>query len=76
MNVPGVISAIEIYTLCEAKRRSRLGRQSIKELRAAGLEVFHVGHSFFVEGSALIAAIKKIAAPEEANNGKGRETDE
>ena len=67
MSAPGVISALEIYTLCEAKRRSRLGRQSFRELRRAGLPIYRLGHGFFVEGAALIAAIKKIAAPEEAS---------
>jgi hypothetical protein len=59
MTSPGVISAVELYSLPEAKRRLRLGRHSFRALRQAGLQILRVGRCHFVSGQELIDVIKR-----------------
>ena len=65
MSIPGVISAIELYTLPEAKRRLRLGRHTFRQLRSAGLNLLKIGRCYYVDGGELIATMKKIGSANE-----------
>jgi len=72
MNSPGYLSAHEIYRLGELKRRLGLGRWSFRKLRQAGLPVIVIGRNSYIEGSAAIDTIKRIA---EQQAGQGGRTD-
>lgn len=61
MTVPGYISATELYRLPEAKRRLGMGRHSFSLLRRAGLPTLKVGRNVYIEGSALLDALKAAA---------------
>ena len=56
---PGYISAHEVYRLAEAKRRLNMGRHSFRLLREVGLPVLKVGRNCYVDGGAVVDALKK-----------------
>ena len=60
MTAPGFISANDLYTLNECKRRLHFGRVSFRALRAAGLRVLTVGRCSYVNGADLIALLNQI----------------
>ena len=68
MTSPGYISATELYRLPEAKRRLGMGRHSFALLRRAGLPTLKVGRNCYVEGIAILDALK-VAAELQAGNG-------
>jgi len=70
MTAPGYISANELYRLPEAKRRLGMGRHSFRLLRQVGLPVLKVGRNVYIEGSAILDAMKR-AAEQQAGNGQG-----
>ena len=72
MTSPGYISATELYRLAEAKRRLNMGRHSFSLLRKAGLPTLKVGRCVYIEGSAILAAIK-AAAELQAGDNQGSE---
>ena len=47
---PGVISADELYTLSELKKRTRLGDWAIRQARKGGLRIRKIGNARFVLG--------------------------
>jgi hypothetical protein len=63
----GYISANELYRLPEAKRRLGMGRHSFALLRRAGLPVLKVGRNIYVDGSALVEAMKAAAERQSHN---------
>jgi hypothetical protein len=65
MNVPGYISAHELYRLGEAQRRLRLGRHSFRTLREAGLQILKIGRCHYIDGAELIGLIKRIGEQDE-----------
>ncbi len=70
MTSPGYISAAEVYRLGELKRRLGMARHSFRRLREVGLPVLRVGRCCYVEGSAVLDALRK-AAEQQASNGQG-----
>ena len=71
MTSPGYISANEIYRLGEGKRRLNMGRHSFALLRKAGLPVLKVGRNCYVEGSAILDALRKAAEQQAGGHGQG-----
>jgi hypothetical protein len=71
MTAPSYISAHEIYRLGELKRRLGLGRWSFRKLRQAGLPVIVIGRNSYIEGSAAIETIKRLAEQQAGGNGEG-----
>ena len=69
MTSPGYISATELYRLPEAKRRLGMGRHTFALLRRAGLPTLKVGRNCYVEGSAILDALK-VAAELQAGDQK------
>jgi|WetSurMetagenome_2_1015567.scaffolds.fasta_scaffold552392_2 hypothetical protein len=67
MTSSGYISPYEIYCLAEAKRRLNMGRHSFALLRRAGLPTLKVGRNSYVEGVAILDAIRAAAAQQAAN---------
>jgi hypothetical protein len=61
MIAPGYISASEVYRLAEAKRRLNMGRHSFRLLRQVGLPILKVGRNCYVDGAAVVEALKAAA---------------
>jgi len=72
MTSPGYISASEIYRLAEAKRRLNMGRHSFHLLRQVGLPVLKVGRNCYVEGGAVVEALKAAAKQQASGQGGGQ----
>jgi hypothetical protein len=65
----GYISSAELYRLPEAKRRLAMGRYSFARLRKAGLPILRVGKNYYVEGAAVLDAIKVAAQQQQQAQG-------
>ncbi|MBI1900915.1 MAG: hypothetical protein HYS13_07360 [Planctomycetia bacterium] len=59
---PGVISASEVYTLAEFKRRAALGDYALRQARRQGLRIIAVGKKQFVTGRDFLDFIARAAA--------------
>ena len=71
MTTSGYISAHELYRLPEAKRRLGMGRHSFRLLRQVGLPILKVGRNCYVDGAAVVEALK-AAAEQQAGSQAGR----
>lgn len=72
MIAPGYISAHELYRLPEVKRRLNMGRHSFRLLREVGLPILKVGRNCYVDGGAVVEALRR-AAEQQAGDQAGQE---
>lgn len=71
MTISGYISAHELYRLPEVKRRLGMGRHSFRLLRQVGLPILKVGRCSYVDGAAVVEALK-VAAQQQAGDQVGQ----
>ena len=62
MQQPGVISALEVYSVAEFRKRMGFGDFSFRKLRAAGLPIVEFGKKRIVRGKDWLEFLDKQAA--------------
>ena len=73
MIAPGYVSASEVYRLAEVKRRLNMGRHSFRLLRQVGLPILKVGRNCYVDGGAVVEALKAAAEQQAGQRRAGGE---
>ena len=62
---PGVIEPANLYTLCELKKRTRLGDWAIRKARKDGLRVRKIGNARFAFGADFLKHVEAIGEDSE-----------
>ncbi|HEY1601380.1 MAG TPA: hypothetical protein VGG64_17390 [Pirellulales bacterium] len=60
--IVGVVSAVELYSVAEAKRRMGFGTTAWNQLREHGLPLLKCGHKYFVLGKHIMNVVEQMAA--------------